>query len=105
MAVATRDANSEILYRTEYDRDRDGSISSAVVEALAAVENVEPENLDVRLYDSVESDALDELYRATAERAEHLRVAFTLGSYEVVLEDGGQIVVRSRSDARRHVPR
>jgi hypothetical protein len=100
MAVATNDASSKILYRTAYDRDRDESISDTVVEALAAVENVEPEHLDVRLYDSIDSDALDELYQTTAERPERLRVAFTIGTYEVTVADNGQVVVRQREDGR-----
>ncbi|WP_137284127.1 HalOD1 output domain-containing protein [Halorussus salinisoli] len=98
MSVATNDANSEILYRTYHDRNRDGPISDAVVEALAVVENVEPEDLDVRLYDSVDGDALDSLYRTTAERSERLSVTFTIAAYEVEVADDGQVVVRERAD-------
>ncbi|NEU55224.1 HalOD1 output domain-containing protein [Halorussus sp. MSC15.2] len=98
MSIATTDANSEILYRANHDRDSDGPVSDAVVEALAAVENVEPQNLDVRLYDSIDGDALECLYETTAERSERLRVTFTISAYEVTIEDDGYIVVRERVD-------
>lgn len=103
MAVANEDADSEILYRARHDRGRDESISDAVARALAAVENVEPEDLELRLYDSVDADALDCLCETTAERPERLRVAFTIGEYEVLVEDGGRLLVRERGDwATRH---
>lgn len=89
MAVATNDAE---LYRTEHDPD-DGPVTDAVVEALAAVENVEPEDLDLRLYDSVDGDAVERLYETTADRDEHLRVAFTIDTYEVVVDSSGLVVV------------
>jgi hypothetical protein len=91
MAVATNDAE---LHRTEHDRDRDGPITDAVVEALAAVEGVEPENLDLRLYDSIDGDAVERLYEITADRGERLRLAFTVGEYEVVVDNRGYVAVR-----------
>jgi hypothetical protein len=98
MAATANDTNSKVLYRTEYGRERDGSISGTVVGALAAVENVDSENLDVGLYDSIESDALDTLYRTAAERSERLHVTFTIGAYEVTVEDDGRVAVRKRGD-------
>jgi hypothetical protein len=102
MAVAPKDANSDVLYRAEHDRN-DGPIGSAVVEALAAVEGVDPKDLDVRLYDSIDGDALEVLYRTAVERGERLRVAFTIAEYEVVVESDGRVIVRERRD--REAPR
>lgn len=99
MAVATNDAESETLYRAEHDRARDGPITDAVVEALAAVENVEPERLELRLYDSIDGDAIERLYETTAERGERLRIAFTVDVYEVVVDNDGYVLVRGRGDA------
>lgn len=98
MAVATNDADSEILYRARHDSTRDGPLSETIVEALAAVENVEPDELDARLYDSLDPEALDALYRTAAERSERLRLAFTIGEYEVVVADDGEFFVRERGD-------
>lgn len=105
MAVALNDADSEILYRARHDQARDGPISETIVRALAAVENVEPEELGTRLYDSVDPEALDCLYGTAAERSEHLRLAFTVGKYEVVVTDDGNCLVRERSDAASGTPR
>ncbi|WP_115864432.1 HalOD1 output domain-containing protein [Halorussus litoreus] len=99
MAVATTDAESEILYRARHDRDRDGPMSETIVEALAAVENVEADELGARLYDSFDPEALDSLYETAAERAERLRLAFTIGGYEVVVADDGDFFVRERGGA------
>lgn len=98
MSVVTTDANGEILYRARADPESNRPISEAVVEALATVENVEPENLDLRLYDSLDTDALDRLCEVTAERPERLQVVFTIGEYEVSVEDDGRLVVRPRQD-------
>lgn len=98
MAVATNDADSEVLYRAHHDRDRDGPISECIVKALAAVENIEPDELGARLYDSVDPEALDSVYGTAAERSERLRLAFTIGDYEVVISDDGNVLVREQLD-------
>lgn len=98
MAVATNSADSEILYRARHDRERDGPISETIVEALAAVENVEPNELGARLYDSLDPEALDCLYGTAAERSERLQVTFTVAGYEVVVSDDGDFLVREERD-------
>lgn len=98
MAVASSDADSEVLFRARHDRDSDGPISETIVEALAAVENVEPDELGTRLYDSFDPEALDRLYGSAAERSEELRVAFTIGGYEVLITDDGDFLVRGSGD-------
>jgi hypothetical protein len=105
MAVASNDADSEILYRARHDRVRDGPISETIVEALAAVENVEPDELGTRLYDSVDPEALDSLYGTAADRSERLRLAFTIDGYEVVVGDDGTCLVRAHGDATNGTPR
>ena len=98
MATTSKNTSAEPLYRAKHDRDRDGPLSDAVVEALAAVENVEPDELDLRLYDSVDGDALDRLYAVSAERAERLHVTFTVADYEVTVHADGRLAVRERAD-------
>ena len=98
MAVTTNDTGSAVLYRARHERNCDETLSDSIVEALAAVENVEPYELDVRLYDSLDPEALDRLYETTAEGSERLRLAFTVGGYEVVVTDDDQILVRAESE-------
>jgi hypothetical protein len=105
MAVASNDADSEILYRARHDQTCEGPISETIVRALAAVENVEPDELGTRLYDSVDPEALDCLYGTAVERSERFRLAFTVGGYEVIVADGGDCLVRERSDAASGPPR
>lgn len=105
MAVATDDADSEVLYRVRHDRDRDGPLSESIVKALAVVENVEPDELGARLYDSVDPEALDQVYGTAAERSERLRLAFTIDGYEVVVSDDGDLLVRALADGPNAKPR
>lgn len=92
MPVATNDAE---LHRTEH-APGDGPITDAIVEALAAVEGVDPEVLDLRLYDSVDGDAVERLYETAADRGERLRLVFTIDAYEVVVDNDGYVAVRER---------
>jgi hypothetical protein len=98
MAVASNDADSEILYRARHDHANDEPITETIVRALAAVESVEPDRLGTRLYDSVDPEALDRLYESAIERSERLRLAFTVDDYEVVVSADGDCLVRNRSD-------
>ena len=94
MAIVTNDANSTVLYRARHDGGGDGPISESIVEALAAVENVQPDQLGTRLYDSLDPEALDCLYGTAVERSEGFRLAFTISGYEVVVADDGRLLVR-----------
>lgn len=94
MAAATNERNAAVLYRARHDRDRDGPVSEAIVRALAAVESVEPDELDVRLYDEMDPEALDRLYGTAAERSDQLRLSFDVAGYEVVLTGDGDLLVR-----------
>lgn len=96
MAISTNDGNPTVLYRTRHDRDCDGPVSEAIVRGLAAVESVEPDELDVRLYDEVDPEALDRLYGTAAERSDRLRLSFDVGGYEVVLTGDGDLLVCER---------
>ena len=98
MAVTTNDTGSAVLYRARHDRGCDETLSESIVRALAAVENVEPHELGLRLYDSLDPEALDRLYETTAERPERLRLAFTVAEYEVAVTDD-QVLVRAESES------
>lgn len=97
MAAATNERNTAVLYRARHDHDRDGPVSEAIVRALAAVESVEPDELDVRLYDEMDPEALDRLYGTAAERSDQLHLSFDVAGYEVVLTGDGDLLVCERS--------
>lgn len=78
---------------TELDR----SPSVAVVEQIAAAEGVDPVDLDVSLYDVLDPDALDALFRpATDGDAATTRVTFPVADYQVTVTGDREVVVRER---------
>lgn len=66
------------------------SVSEAVVDAVAAEENVEPENLDPPLYPAVDTDALNSVFRT-----DDGEVIIRYLDYEVVAHAGGAVEISS----------
>ena len=68
------------------------SPSMAVIDALAAIEDVKPINLqrtlDTTLYEEVNPDALDSLVTNDG----HVTISFTIDQYRVLI-DGNKLVV------------
>ena len=66
------------------------SPSESVVEAVAAREGIDPMDIDVPLYYSVDPDALDRLVRSSHSA---LSVNFTDHDYEVAVSSDGSVDV------------
>ncbi|WP_435177175.1 HalOD1 output domain-containing protein [Halorussus sp. AFM4] len=81
--------------RTFYDPEGDASLVQTILEALddAAAPGEEP---TVRLYDAVDPDALEAIFRPTRNgpRRDAGRVSFTVGAFAVDVYADGQVVVR-----------
>lgn len=67
------------------------SPSIAVVETIATIENSEPENLPLRLYDYVNPVALDRLMNNDTT----ISVSFSIDEYQVQIDDQTLIVTFS----------
>lgn len=76
----------------EYTPDDGTRTSIAIVRAIAAIENVDPTDLEFTLYDYVNPEALDLL--VDHEGAGNADVRFTMNGYRVRVRDTGEIVVR-----------
>lgn len=69
------------------------SLSTEIVERVAAREGVDPLDLDAKLYDVIDGDALDALADSVRDRrSENLLVQFTYLGYTVTV-DGGEVAV------------
>lgn len=86
--------------RIEHHYDADTPPSIAIVQAIAALENVEPTDfqpaLGIRLADQIDPEALDQLVTTTRGGAS-IAITMTLtdrNEYDVQVSDTGQIVVR-----------
>jgi len=73
--------------RQEPTRD---NVTSTVASALAAHENVDVDELSPPLYDVIDPEALEELFRNTTGR-----VTFEYREYEVTVDDDYAVEVRT----------
>jgi len=69
------------------------SVSTAVIEALADVESVEPTELDMTLYEAVDLDALERLCEGPGE---DLVLEFTVEDYRVRVRGSSAVIVEPR---------
>ena len=90
------DGTDAQTHEFRYDRSSDQSITVSVINAVAAVSGVDPCELQPRLYDVIDPDALDRLL-TTGPTAGDVRVTFRFGNAEVTLTQAGEIIVRAPS--------
>lgn len=92
------DAGERHTFETEYT-GRPPSI--AIVEAIAAIEEVSPNDVGFTLYDSVDPEALDTLFdeRADTTRRETDVIAeFHVSDYTVKVASDGALTVSARGE-------
>lgn len=75
--------------------DVDGSVSMAVIEALAEARGVSPLEIEQPLYDAVDPDALDALFERGDDALKSGRVVFTTSGYEVTVTARDEVYVRA----------
>lgn len=75
--------------------DADGSVSMAVVDALAEARGVSPLEMKEPLYDAVDPDALDNLFESGSDTLKSGRVVFTTSGYEVTVTARDEVYVRN----------
>ena len=73
-------------------------LSEKVVDTVAEYEGVDPVDLDPRLYQAVDPDALDQLFGSSERADADLEITFTYSGYEVVARSDGDLSV-SDADA------
>lgn len=68
------------------------SLSGSVLREIAAREGTDPADLPVPLYEAIDPDALDSLFRADGGR-----VTFTYYRYTVTVESDGTVTLEPRT--------
>ncbi|WP_158058299.1 HalOD1 output domain-containing protein [Halorussus halophilus] len=78
------------LYETRHDDDT--SLGVTIIDAIAAVEEIDPMCEDLGLYESVDLEAVETLFehRPSGER---WRFEFTAGGYTVIVDGDGFVTV------------
>lgn len=74
-----------------YDEATPASI--AVIQAIAAVEDLDPMDVEFTLYDHVQPDALDMLVGHESATG-NVEISFTIDGYRVRVRDTGEVTVR-----------
>ncbi|NHN49761.1 hypothetical protein G9464_20220 [Halostella sp. JP-L12] len=74
------------------------SLPETVVWAVADAKGVDPMDIDVPLYDSVDPDALERLFGEDSPQFD-ARLTFTLADCDVVIRGDRTVVVRPPNDA------
>ena len=80
----------------------DRSIETEVVYAIADAENVEPEELDIVLYDYVDLEAIADL---VDDDTTPWTFSFEILSYVVTVDSDGSVLVESQDETRLSSPR
>lgn len=97
MATATAlGKHTSEVHQAYYDPETDGDIANTILDALATASGRPADQLDVCLYDSIDPDALNDLFRPTLSEDQRLcgRVWFTVGTYAVTVHASGHVFVR-----------
>lgn len=69
-------------------------LSVAIVEAVASMKDVDPVDVEFRLYDYLDPEALDDLYRhATGEGGSAWTLEFTVDGFEMTVRSDGDITI------------
>lgn len=73
------------------------SASDAVIDAIGKLSRTDPVDVDFVLYEYVDPDALDALFRRASHGTGEIRVEFDVEDFEVTVRDDRTVAVR-RSD-------
>lgn len=87
---------TEVLHRVDHDMEAETSVCESVVDALARVEDAEPEALASPVHDAIDLDALDRLFSSRFDgtpRSTTGYVEFTARDCRVVVHSDGEILV------------
>ncbi|ELY71351.1 HalOD1 output domain-containing protein [Natronobacterium gregoryi] len=83
------------VYRAVHDPDSPATLSTTVVHALADCMGVDPTDGRISLYDAVDPDALDKLFRPRHDGTARLggHVSFVVADHRVTVYSDGEILI------------
>lgn len=91
--------SGSIVQRSYHD-ESNGSLSTSVIVALDSLPEFAVETREGALFDRLDPDALDSLFRSTEDsNRTDGRVVFPIGSHVVTVWADGEIVIRRRPSA------
>lgn len=89
-----KDDESSVIYRTEHDPDDGTPLSTSLLMALESVPEFDVKNGETIVFDYIDLEALDNLFRSEGEAENTGHVTFPAGQYDVTVTAAGKITVR-----------
>lgn len=80
-------------------------VGTEIVEGVAAREGIDPLDLDEKLYDVIDADALDALTRGASDRRpQEMLIEFTYYGYSVTVDGAGEVTIDELPAAETNEP-
>jgi hypothetical protein len=98
------EANDRYVFH--YDNDGTATVTTTIVHALASIADTDVSQGEFSLYDSIDPDALDRIFRPKADGTERIggHVAFTALEHEVYVYANGDVIIYPPETASRPKP-
>ncbi|AFZ73927.1 HalOD1 output domain-containing protein [Natronobacterium gregoryi] len=90
-------------YVFHHDTDGSATLTTTIVHALSSITDVDVSQGEFSLYDSVDPDALDRIFRPKADGDDRTNghIAFTALEHEVYVYANGDVIIYPPSDSNR----
>jgi len=89
-----RQTDGSVVHQSSYDPSSDGSLSTSILLALDEIPGFDIEAGETVVFDYIDLDALDDLFRPVDESRRTGQVTFVVDGYEVTATDDGEITIR-----------
>lgn len=93
-AVDETTGGTDGSYHVRAGSDSKEPLSTVVVEALAAATGADATAVDFHLYDAIDFDALDSLYRHAQQTGKTWKLEFDVDGHDVIARSDGHVTVR-----------
>ncbi len=94
------------VYRAVHDPDDSATLSTTVIHALADCMGLDVTDCRFSLYDSIDPDALDSLFRPRHDGTPRTggTLSFPIDGYLVTVESTGEILIEPPAETERYSP-
>lgn len=93
------EADDSVVYQTEHDPADGTELSTSVLMALDSTPGFDIEDSDSIVFDTIDLEALDDLFRPATESQPCGHVTFPADEYKVTVTAANQITVRERQSS------
>jgi len=85
------------VYCFEHEPDAEQTLTVSIARAIAAVTGTEPGSLRPRLYDVLDTEALEQLIRRSREAGSQVKVSFEIADLFITINGNSRILIQMPS--------